>query len=121
MPFEFREVVEGIGPAEFAGVNQAHEDVPDVSAMAGPVKQGVPPMTDRLFQCLFTDVIVQGGSGHAQEQRQLLPVLQQVRDGPAQRRVRLHQPLVKLPHKPGMEFLHDRTALGLMKLQACLQ
>jgi len=32
------EVIEGIGPAEFAGVDQAHEDIPDMGSMASLVK-----------------------------------------------------------------------------------
>ena len=50
----------------------------------------------------------------------LTPVPKQVLDRPAQRRVRLHQPLVELPHKPGVEFLHHRAALGLVKQQPLL-
>jgi len=38
MAIEFRKVVEGVGPAEFARVNQAHENVADVGAVVGLVK-----------------------------------------------------------------------------------
>jgi hypothetical protein len=49
MAIEFRKVVEGVGPAEFARMKQAHENVPHVGAMVGLVKQGIPPMSDRLL------------------------------------------------------------------------
>ena len=38
MAFQFGEVVEGVGLAEFAGVNEAHENVAHVCAMAGFIK-----------------------------------------------------------------------------------
>jgi hypothetical protein len=39
--------IEWVGTVEFTGVNQAHKNVADVSAMAGLVEQGVSPMSDR--------------------------------------------------------------------------
>ena len=117
---EFGEVIEGIGPAEFAGVNQAHENVAHVGTVAGLVEQGILAVSDCLFQRPFADVVVQGRPGHAQEERQFLPMPQQVRNRPAQRRVGLHPPLVELPAKPDVEFLHGRAAFGLMKEQPLL-
>lgn len=121
MPLQDGEVIEGIGPAEFAGVNQAHEQVAHAGAAEGLIEKGVLAVKDRPFQRPFADIIVERGTRHAQEKRQLRPVLQQIPDGLAQRRVRLDQPLVELPHKPDVKFLHDRTAVGLVKLQACLR
>lgn len=121
MPVKFREVIEGIGPTKFAGVDQAHEQVAHAGTAVRLVEQGILAVKDRPFQRPFAEIIVERGTRRAQEERQLRPVLQQVSDGSAQRRVRLDQPLVELPHKPDVKFLHDRTALGLVKLQACLR
>jgi hypothetical protein len=77
------QVIERIGPAEFAGVDQAHEHIPDVGAMASLVEQRILAMENRLLQGPLTDIIVQGRPGHAQEERQLHPVFQQIGDGPA--------------------------------------
>ena len=41
MAIQLGEAIEGIGPAEFARVDQAHEDVAHVRAMAGLVEVGV--------------------------------------------------------------------------------
>jgi len=114
------EVVERIRPAQLAGGDQAHEDVPHVGTMRSLVEQRIPPMPDGLLQCPFADVIVQWRPRHAQEERQPFPALQQVRNRPAERRVGLHTPLVELPYKPDVEFLHCRPALRLVKEQAFL-
>ena len=89
--------------------------------MAGLVKQGIPPVTNCLLQCLLADIVVQQQSGHSQKQRQLLPVLQQVGNHRSpQGRVGLDTPLVELPYKPDVEFLHRRAAFGLVKEQTFL-
>ena len=53
-------------------------------------------MENRLLQRLLANVVVQRGAGPTKEQRELLPMFQQVRNGPAQCRVRLHPPLVEV-------------------------
>ena len=75
MPLQLGEVVERIGPAEFAGVDQAHVQVADVGAVLRFVKQRILAVEDRLFQCPLADVIVQRRTGLLQEQRQFPPVL----------------------------------------------
>jgi hypothetical protein len=47
------EVVEGIRPAQFAGVDQAHEDVPHVGTVRSLVEQRIPPMPNRLLDGEF--------------------------------------------------------------------
>ena len=49
MAFQFGEVIERIGVANFAGVYEAHKDVADVSAVAGLVEQRIPPVANSLF------------------------------------------------------------------------
>ena len=57
--------------------------------MQGAVEQGILAMQNRPFQGPFCDVIVQRGRGLPEEQRQGLPVPQQIRDCVAQPGVRL--------------------------------
>jgi hypothetical protein len=45
--FKLRQVVERIGPAQLARMDQAHKDVAYVRAVAGFVKQSVLAMQDR--------------------------------------------------------------------------
>jgi len=121
VPLQFGQVIEGVGPAQFAGVDQAHEQVADVGAVGRLVEQRVLAVQDGPLQGAFAQIVIQGRPGHSQEQRQPFPVLEDVRDRPAQPRVGLDQPLVELPRQPGAECFHRRTALGLVKLQARLR
>jgi hypothetical protein len=75
------EVLEGVRPAQLARGDQAHKHIAYVGAVRSFVEEGIAPVTDRLFQGLFANVIVQRSPGHAQEQRQFLPVPKQVGDG----------------------------------------
>jgi hypothetical protein len=43
-------------------MDEAHEQIPDIGPMLGPVKQGVLAMLDAPFQALFTDIIIQRSS-----------------------------------------------------------
>ena len=117
---EFGEVVEGVGAAEGAGVDQTHEEVAHLGPVLGLEEEGISTMPDRHFQRPFADIIVQRSSRYPQKQRQLLPVLEHVRDGAAERRIRLDEPVVELPRQPGVKVLHRRTALGLMEGQPIL-
>ena len=72
MALQLGQVIEGIGPAELAGVNEAHEDVAHVGAVARLVEQGVLAVQDGLLQSTFADVVVQRSPGLAQEECQLL-------------------------------------------------
>ena len=49
MTLKLGQVIERIGPAEFAGVDQAHEHIPDVGAMASLVEQRILAMENRLL------------------------------------------------------------------------
>jgi hypothetical protein len=40
--FQFDQVVEGVDAAQLAGVDQAHEQIADLSPVQGAVEQGVP-------------------------------------------------------------------------------
>jgi hypothetical protein len=60
---QFRQVVEWIGSAEFAGVNEAHVDVGDVGPVFGLVEHRVLAVQDDLLQGAFADVVVQRSPG----------------------------------------------------------
>ena len=56
-----RQVMERIDPVEPAGMNEAHEQVSDVSPMFGPEKEQVFAMQNSLFEGQLAEVIIQGG------------------------------------------------------------
>jgi hypothetical protein len=58
MLLQLGEVVEGVGPAEFAGVNQAHEQIADASPILGLIEERVLAMQDGFFQGPLADVVV---------------------------------------------------------------
>ena len=67
------EVVERIDVVEFAGVNQAHEQVSHLRSIPVLVKQRVLAMQDRFLQCPLHQIIVQRCSRFPQKQREFLP------------------------------------------------
>ncbi len=54
---QFGEIVEGIGAAQFAGVDQAHEKIADLGAIERAVKQCILAMEHRAFQHLFAEIM----------------------------------------------------------------
>src|ERR1035437_3526092 len=78
MPLQLGQVVEGVGAAQFAGVDQAHEQVANAGPILGLVKQRVLAVQNRFLQCSFANVVVQRGSRLPQKQREPLPVLEQI-------------------------------------------
>ena len=75
------EIIEGILPAQAAGLNDAHEEVADFRAIHRFIDQGVIAVSDRGFQDSLTDIVVEWGSRLVQEQCQLIPPLQDVMEG----------------------------------------
>jgi len=58
-----------------AGVNQAHEQVPNMGAILGLIKECILAMQNRFLQPSFAKVIIQWRSRLPQKQRQLWPVI----------------------------------------------
>ena len=54
-----RQVVVGIDAVQFAGVDQAHGQVPRMGPILRLVEASVLAMKDRFLQCLFANVIVE--------------------------------------------------------------
>jgi hypothetical protein len=68
MALDFDQVVEGVGAAQLAGMDQAHEQIPDLRTVQGAIVQCVLAVQTRSLQSPFYEVIVQWGPGLAQEQ-----------------------------------------------------
>ena len=66
---------------QVAGVDQAHEHIADKGAVLSLIEESIFAIQNGLFQHLFTDIIVQGRTRHAQEKGQGLPVFEHVGDG----------------------------------------
>ena len=56
-----REVVEGICPAELAGVDQAHEQIPSFGAVQRAIEQSILAVQHSAFERAFTDVMPTAG------------------------------------------------------------
>jgi hypothetical protein len=54
MLLECFEIFKWIDLAKITGMNQAHEQITDVSPVLGFIKQRIFPVKDRLFKRLFT-------------------------------------------------------------------
>ena len=81
---QFGEVVEGVGAAQFAGVDQAHEKIADLGAIERAVKQCILAVEHSTFQHLFAKIIINRRARLAQKYRQALPVPQHIVDRLAQ-------------------------------------
>ena len=57
-----RQVMERVDVVEGASVNEAHEQIPDVSPVLGPKEQTILAMLNGPFKNLLADVVVQRGS-----------------------------------------------------------
>jgi len=88
------EILQWIGGAESAGVDQAHEHIAQPGAVLSLIGHGVLPVENGHFECAFADIVIQRRPGLAQEQGQGVPVLKQVVEGLAEPGVRFHPLLV---------------------------
>ena len=115
MALEFDQVVEGVGAAQLAGVDQRHEQVADLRSVERAIEQRVLSMQHRSFQAPLDDVVIQRGSGFAKEQRQGMAVPQQICDRLTEPRVGLGSALGELRLQLGVQSIHHRPATILMK------
>ena len=53
-----RQIVERIDAVELTGMNQAHEHVPDASAVGSLIEVSILAVENGLFQGTFTEVVV---------------------------------------------------------------
>src|SRR6266550_1104280 len=75
-------------------------------------------MQDSLLQPSFSNVIVQRSSRLPQEEREPIPVLEQMADGLAQPGVGLDPLFLELRFQPSPQTVHHRPAPSLMKAEA---
>ena len=73
--------MERVDAIEDAGMNEAHEQVTDVSPVFGLKEEGVFAMQDGSFEGLLAEVVIQGCPRNSQKQGQRVPVLEHVGDG----------------------------------------
>ncbi len=98
---------------ELHRVDEAHEEIPHVSAILAPVEERILPVEDGLLESSLAHVVVQRRAGLSQEERQLRPMLPQVLEGCAQAGVRLHSSLPDLLLEPPGELLHYARPLEI--------
>ena len=70
MPLQLRQVLERVGSAQLAGVDQGHEQIAHLSAIQRLIKQGIFAMEHSPLQSLFADVVIQRCARMAQESSQ---------------------------------------------------
>jgi hypothetical protein len=58
MPLQLGQVLEAVGSAKLAGMNQTHEQISDLSTVQCPIEQGVFPMEHDPFQRSFNDIVM---------------------------------------------------------------
>ena len=114
------EVVEGVGFAESASVDDGHEDVADSCAVFGFIEEGVLAVEDGHFEGSFADVVVERGAGLAQEEGEFLPVIEHVVHGFAEAAVGLDLAGVEFLFHPLFECFHDGLAVLLVMLKPLL-
>jgi hypothetical protein len=74
-------------------VDQAHVQITDLRTVQSAIKQSVLPMQNGTLHRPLDDVVIEWRPGLAEEQRQGLPVPQQIPDRLAQPGVRLRSAL----------------------------
>ena len=57
MPEQLRQVIEWVGLVQFAGVDQAHEQIPGFGAVQGAIEQSILAVQHGAFERAFTDVM----------------------------------------------------------------
>ncbi len=122
VPLQLGQVVERVGAAQLAGVNQAHEQVAHLRPVQRPIEQCVLAVQHRPLQCPFDDVVVQRRPSLPQKQSSMA----------VQCRSRY---VIALPSpefgsvfrsancasSQSMQLLHHRPAVLLMKPQPLLR
>ena len=73
-----------------------------------------------FFNARSQILLSSGAPGLRKKQREFLPVPDDISDRRAQAGVGFHEFLIQLTMEPTVQFLHHRTAVGLMKLQPLL-
>src|SRR5262249_20800796 len=65
VPLQLGQIVKRVDARELTGMDQAHEQISQLSAVKRLIKQRVLAVEHSALQCLFTDVVVQRSAGLA--------------------------------------------------------
>ena len=102
-------------------MDQAHEEIADMSAVLGFIKESVLAMEDGFLQGSLANIVVQGRPCCMQKQGELVPVILHVHDGLAEAGVRLDQVLIELLLEPIFQVVHQRCTLQAMIVEPFLR
>src|SRR5262249_55624183 len=120
MALELREVVEGIATVELCGVDEGHVHVSYVGTTLTSIEERAVPVLDRHLQRPLADVVVQRGAGHAEEERETVPALEEVVERLTEARVGLDVLVRELCLHRAPELGHERPAQALMREETLL-
>ena len=120
MPLQLVEVIERVHAVEFAGVDDAHEEIADTGSVKRFVEERVLSLQHGLLQSAFTNIVVEWCPWMAQEERKPVPMGEEVLKRFAQSGVGLHLPfeLIRYPH---VQPTHDGLAVLLMVFEPLLR
>ena len=76
MPEQLRQVVERVDLVQFAGVDQAHEEIAHPRPVHRLIEERVLTVQDRFLQCPLDDIVIERRALLPQKQRQFRPVPQ---------------------------------------------
>lgn len=117
MALQRDEVTEDVDLGELSGVDDAHKQIADASAVDGLVEESGLAMQDGLLQDAFTQVVVEWRARDAQEERERIPVIGHVLDGVTEAAIGLDLALLELLFEPPLEIVEQRLAMRLVKAQ----
>ena len=76
MPEQLRQVAERIDPVQFAGMDQAHEEIARPRPVHRLIEERISAIQNSFLQRTFADVVIERRACLPQEQRQLRPMPQ---------------------------------------------
>ena len=118
MALERNEIFEGVFLGKFSAVDQAHEEITDLGATLGAIKQRILSVKNRFLERSFTNIVVQRGTWFTQKQGELVPVVLHVADGLTDAGIRFHQSVVYLLFHPLLQFFHQGLAFVLVEQES---
>ena len=76
VPQQLGQIIERIGPVQFASMDQTHEQIADSGAVQRLIEERVLAIQNSFLQRTLDNVVVDGRARLPQEKRQLRPVIQ---------------------------------------------
>ena len=97
---KFGEILKSVDLVQFAGMDQAHEQIAHPGPVLSFVEVRVLAVQNNFFQSSLTDVVIERRSGMSQEQSQLIPMFSHVADRLAQTAVGFDLSVLDLSSEP---------------------